>query len=47
MDYETLQDLVYETIKILSPDLDATGVQTDEANAVHTAAFVGCTYHCG
>jgi hypothetical protein len=27
--------------------LDATGVQTDEANAVHTAAFVGCTYHCG
>jgi len=27
--------------------LDATGVQTDEANAVHIAAFVGCTYHCG
>jgi hypothetical protein len=27
--------------------LDATGVQTDEANAVHTAAFVGVTYHCG
>jgi cytoskeletal protein CcmA (bactofilin family) len=27
--------------------LDATGVQTDEANAIHTAAFVGCTYHCG
>jgi hypothetical protein len=21
--------------------------QTDEANAVHIAAFVGCTYHCG
>ena len=21
--------------------------QTDEANAVHVAAFVGCTYHCG
>ena len=27
--------------------LDATGVQTDEANAVHIAAFVGVTYHCG
>jgi hypothetical protein len=27
--------------------LDATGQQTDEANAVHIAAFVGCTYHCG
>jgi hypothetical protein len=27
--------------------LDASGVQTDEANAVHIAAFVGCTYHCG
>ena len=27
--------------------LDASGQQTDEANAVHTAAFVGCTYHCG
>ena len=27
--------------------LDATGAQTDEANAVHRAAFVGCTYHCG
>ena len=27
--------------------LDANGVITDEANAVHTAAFVGCTYHCG
>ena len=27
--------------------LDASGVRTDEANAVHTAAFVGCTYHCG
>ena len=23
------------------------GTQTDEANAVHIAAFVGCTYHCG
>ena len=27
--------------------LDASGVETDEANTVHTAAFVGCTYHCG
>ena len=27
--------------------LDASGQQTDEANAVHRAAFVGCTYHCG
>ena len=27
--------------------LDASGVQTDEANAVHIATFVGCTYHCG
>jgi hypothetical protein len=27
--------------------LTADGVQTDEANAVWTAAFVGCTYHCG
>jgi hypothetical protein len=27
--------------------LDASGVETDEANAVHIAAFVGCTYHCG
>ena len=27
--------------------IDASGAQTDEANAVHTAAFVGCTYHCG
>jgi len=27
--------------------LTADGTQTDEANAVHTAAFVGCTYHCG
>jgi hypothetical protein len=26
--------------------LDASGQQTDEANAVHIAAFVGCTYHC-
>ena len=27
--------------------LDALGAQTDEANVVHRAAFVGCTYHCG
>jgi len=27
--------------------LDANGVETDEVNAVHIAAFVGCTYHCG
>ena len=27
--------------------LDASGQITDETNAVHTAAFVGVTYHCG
>jgi len=27
--------------------LTADGTQTDSANAVHIAAFVGCTYHCG
>ena len=27
--------------------LATDGQITDEANAVHTAAFVGCTYHCG
>jgi hypothetical protein len=27
--------------------LTADGTQTDEANAVHIAAFVACTYHCG
>lgn len=27
--------------------LTADGTETDEANAVHIAAFVGCTYHCG
>lgn len=27
--------------------LDADGNITDEAHAVHKAAFVGCTYHCG
>jgi hypothetical protein len=27
--------------------LAADSTQTDEANADHIAAFVGCTYHCG
>jgi hypothetical protein len=27
--------------------LDVNGVETDEANTVYIAAFVGCTYHCG
>ena len=27
--------------------LTADGQITDEANAVHTAALVACTYHCG
>jgi hypothetical protein len=27
--------------------LDANGTETDEANTIHIAAFVGCTYHCG
>ena len=27
--------------------LTADGSITDEANAVYTSAFVGCTYHCG
>ena len=27
--------------------LTVDGTQTDQANAVHIAAFVGCTYHCG
>ena len=27
--------------------LTTDGTRTDEANAVHIAAFVGCTYHCG
>ena len=27
--------------------LDTNGLETDESNAVHTAAIVGCTYHCG
>jgi hypothetical protein len=31
------------TIRYLTVD----GNRTDEANAVHRTAFVGCTYHCG
>ena len=27
--------------------LDANGVITDQVDCVYTAAFVGCTYHCG
>ncbi len=27
--------------------LAADSTETDEANADHIAAFVGCTYHCG
>ena len=27
--------------------LDANGMETDEANHVYKAAFLGCTYHCG
>ena len=27
--------------------LTADGTQTEVSNAVHIAAFVGCTYHCG
>ena len=27
--------------------LDADGLETSESNAVHKAAYVGCTYHCG
>ena len=27
--------------------LTSDGQITDESNAVHIAAFVGCTYHCG
>src|SRR5210317_617454 len=27
--------------------LDSNGMETDEANHVYKAAFVGCTYHCG
>jgi hypothetical protein len=42
------EDVLTETEKAYKLRyLDANGVITDEANAVHTAAFVGCTYHCG
>jgi hypothetical protein len=42
------EDVPTETEKVYKIRyLDASGVITDEANAVHTAAFVGCTYHCG
>ena len=27
--------------------LDVSGAQTDQSNAAHIAAYVGCTYHCG
>ena len=27
--------------------LDTNGIETTQENAVHIAAFVGCTYHCG
>ena len=27
--------------------LDVSGSQTDQSNAAHIAAYVGCTYHCG
>jgi len=41
-DHQTKTEKAYK-IKYL----DANGAETDEANAVHIAAFVGCTYHCG
>ena len=41
-DHPTDTEKAYK-IRYLASD----GTQTDEANAVHIAAFVGCTYHCG
>tara|TARA_B100000073_G_scaffold267513_1_gene227106 strand:- start:56 stop:1315 length:1260 start_codon:yes stop_codon:yes gene_type:complete len=41
-DHPTETEQAYK-IRYLTGD----GTQTDEANAVHIAAFVGCTYHCG
>tara|TARA_B100001559_G_scaffold61760_1_gene49701 strand:- start:39 stop:1244 length:1206 start_codon:yes stop_codon:yes gene_type:complete len=41
-DHPTETEKAYK-IRYLTSD----GTQTDEANAVHVAAFVGCTYHCG
>jgi len=38
-------DNVYTCYDIRYLSID--GEHTDESNAVHTAAFVGCTYHCG
>jgi len=35
------------TLNYITRYLDVSGTPTDEANAVYTAAFVGCTYHCG
>jgi hypothetical protein len=41
-DHPTETEKAYK-IRYLTSD----GQITDEANAVHIAAFVGCTYHCG
>jgi hypothetical protein len=41
-DHPTETEKAYK-VRYLTTD----GIQTDEANAVHIAAFVGCTYHCG
>ena len=41
-DHPTETEKAYK-IRYLTSD----GQITDEANAVHISAFVGCTYHCG
>ena len=41
-DHPTETEKAYK-IRYLTSD----GQITDEANAIHIAAFVGCTYHCG
>ena len=41
-DHPTETEKAYQ-IKYLTSE----GIQTDQANAVYIAAFVGCTYHCG
>tara|TARA_B100000073_G_scaffold232658_1_gene194409 strand:- start:3574 stop:4644 length:1071 start_codon:yes stop_codon:yes gene_type:complete len=41
-DHPTVTEKAYK-IRYLTSD----GQITDESNAVHIAAFVGCTYHCG
>ena len=41
-DHATETEKAYK-VRYLTTD----GTQTDEANAVHIAGFVGCTYHCG